>query len=102
MKILGSISPEYNEVGEVINAPYVMGAIVAMTEREVKTLALLQEAWDGDVFHPGVFREKIDSIEMDKQFQAIRAWVEAKLALNEFRQVIDDLDSLLIGEDDEL
>lgn len=101
MKILGGISPEYDEDGEVINASYMGGAIVAITEKEGRFLALLQAAWKGGTFRWDLNAREADNCEMDDQFKAIHAWVEAKFALNEFKSVIDDLDGLLMGKENE-
>jgi hypothetical protein len=93
MKTIGSVQPEYNERGEITNHFYIGGSIVILSEREARHLALLQVAWDDDVFRfpPGTH----------KAFRAIRVFTEAKFAINEFRDTLALLNNLLIKEGEE-
>jgi hypothetical protein len=101
MKIIGNVQPEYNEGGEVINSSYIGGSIAMLSERETNLLALLQLAWDGDIFRFPPGRFNADERDMSDAFKAIRAFTEAKLAINEFRETINLLDDLLIKENEE-
>jgi hypothetical protein len=101
MKTIGSVQPEYNERGEITNHFYIGGSIVILSEREARHLALLQVAWDDDVFRfpPGTF--DVDERDMHKAFRAIRVFTEAKFAINEFRDTLALLNNLLIKEGEE-
>jgi hypothetical protein len=101
MKIIGGIQPEYNESGEVVNGFYIGGAIAMLSEREARVLGLLQLAWDGDIFRFPPGRYEADDRDMNNAFKAIRAFVDAKFAINEFKDAINLLDDLLIKEDEE-
>jgi hypothetical protein len=102
MKVLGSVNPEYDENGEVVNTDYMGGTIAMLTEREMTQLNLLQQAWDDKIFKFPPSRYEADERSMDDAFKAIRCFVETKFALNEFRACINDLDSLLVkGKSDE-
>jgi hypothetical protein len=97
MKIIGNVEPEINESSELVNTQYAGGTIVMLSRRETSTLALLQDAWDGKVF-----RFNFESIgnpkekDMDNAFKSIYSFIEAKFAINELRNVVNNLDSILV------
>jgi hypothetical protein len=97
MKKIGNVTPEIIEPGKSLDMEYVNGIIVMLTEREAVILASLQMAWDGDTFiwqnRPGIIEEK----EMSGAFYAVRSFVEAKFAINEFRNSINNLDDMIKG-----
>jgi hypothetical protein len=98
MKILGRIETKINDEGEIENVNYLGGAIIALTEREAKTLTLLQEACNGYTFRYENIKLPDDEIVSDV-FIAIRAFVEAKFEVNTFRELIDRLDSMLMKKE---
>jgi hypothetical protein len=97
MKIIGSVIPEIIEPGELANAEYAGGVIVMLTEREAAILASLQIVWDGDIFKFPNRPRDIEEREMSNAFCAVRSFVEAKFAINEFRNSINNLDDMIKG-----
>jgi hypothetical protein len=98
MKVIGYIKPEYNDEGEVVNGDYVNGGLVALSESELSVLGLLQSAWDGETFRAYINMRDTDNRMLSDAFKAVRCFVEAKFALNEFKNSINNLDDVLMGK----
>jgi hypothetical protein len=94
----------YIESGGNTEQKYIGGSIVMLTQREMALLLMLQDAWDGAVFRwPPAKNEKLsDDNEMSDIFKAIHCFIEAKLAINEFKKTIDDLNDLIMENKNEL
>lgn len=101
--MIGDVKLEVTESGELANAAYAGGVIVMLTKQEAAILASLQMAWDGHIFRFPDHPRDIEKREMSDAFWAVRSFVQAKFAINEFRDSINYLDDILIkglAEDD--
>lgn len=110
MKILGQITPEYEdseEFGTICkNASYVSGHIIAFTPKETTILRMLQSAIDGDVCRHLADYDSIlkppDEGGIDTALWLVYQFVKARFAVNEFAQAVDELENTLMKIDEGL
>lgn len=97
MKIIGTVSTlDKDENGEYLDTAYMGGAIIMLNETETRLLKLLQDAWNGETFRHNARGYNPQSKDMSNAFKAINSFVEAKFVVNEFRVMVDNLDSMLL------
>lgn len=78
------------------DSEYAGGSIVMLSERETTLLVMLQDAWDSGIFRWAPSGNTVpNDIEMSGMFNAIRAFVQTKYAINAFKNATNSLDSLL-------
>lgn len=97
MKILGSISPEFNDNNEVINAQYINGKIIAFTHREVSILSMLQMANENiglDWSKYDMFKSPTND-DISDAMKCVWAFVEARFQINKFQETINYLRDML-------
>ena len=108
MKIIGQITPEYEESEEygkvVTNGGYVNGYIIAFTPAEVSVLRMLQEAIEGDIYQWFTEDQLRPPKEggIDKALWLVYQFVKARFAVNEFRAAVAGLDETLMKLDEGL
>lgn len=98
MKIIGKPVLEKDKDGEYVDTAYINGTIIMLTEREAKTLGLLQNALKGEVFKWDAYQYDLRDKDMNNAFMAIRCFVEAKFSVNELEAMVNNLNEVLIKE----
>jgi hypothetical protein len=94
VKVLGTIKPEFDNEGRVMNSEYIKGSIVTLTATEMRLLRAIQDASDGyawDWEKVDVPSGNLENRLMDKAFLCIYNWVIAKFAVNDFQLTINKL-----------
>lgn len=98
MKVIGDVTPKFDEEGNTVNVNYVGGCIIMLTSREASIFRDLQKAAKSEKWRfpfPDE-RTKPDDIKMDTLFWLVRQFTEAKFAINEFKGTIERLDDILM------
>lgn len=103
MKVIGSVATlDKDENGEYRDTAYMGGSIVMLNEEETRYLGLLQAAWSGAAYRNDIgIRNRLQSENMSDAFKAVHSFVDAKFAVNEFREMIDRLDNILLEKNEE-
>lgn len=110
MKVIGQITPEYEdneEYGTVVrNSSYVSGHIIAFTPKESAILRMLQQAIEGDISrwltdYDAMLKPPKDG-GVDEALWLVYQFVKARFAVNEFAQIVDELENTLMKIDEGL
>ena len=98
MQIIGDIIPKFDDDGEVTNPGYAGGVLVQLSRSEARILAELKLALDGHEWdYSRLINAKLSDYEISEVLLIIRVFIEAKFAINQMKNTVDELENILTG-----
>ena len=104
MKVIGKVDyiRKDEETGVSYGDEYLEGGIVLLSRHEMGALDMLQKACNGlENQYPHFEWGKPDNVMIDDLFMLVYRFAEARFAINDFKDTIERLESILKGKKDD-
>ncbi len=110
MKVIGNFVPDQKDIDpkdeqrylESDRYKYKGGGIVLLSQHEMGALDMLQKACNGlENQYPHFEWGKPDNVMIDDLFMLVYRFAEARFAINDFKDTIERLESILKGKKDD-